>query len=127
MINTSTVETADDFASANDVVSAVELSADRTECIRFEFYMYAVATGTLCVLGFAANTVALMLVRRHKTTLLRCVRLDQLTADFDVTLQACLVLDIFALWALFVGHVIPSLAYVTPLLHRCQVSCSQTS
>jgi hypothetical protein len=23
--------------------------------------------------------------------------------------------------------VIPSLAYVTPLLHRCQVSCSQTS
>jgi hypothetical protein len=59
--------------------------ADR--CMLMNFYIYAIMAGTMCLFGFVANTISVMMVRRHRSSLLHCVRVDRLIADFDIALQ----------------------------------------
>ena len=61
---------------------------------RFNFYFNALLVGSLCLFGFAANTIAMLLVRKHQSSLLRCVRVDRLTADFDIHLQVIIIIFI---------------------------------
>jgi hypothetical protein len=60
-------------------------------CLQMDFYLYAVLAGTMCLFGFIANTVNLMMVRKHRSSLLHCVRVDRMISDFDMALQVGLL------------------------------------
>ena len=84
------------------------------QCGLFEFIVNVVLMGTLCVLGFAGNTISFIVLWQE--------RAGAATAG-TLLLQAVVLADIAVLWTLFLGDVMPGLAYVVPLLRACHTVC----
>lgn len=87
------------------------------QCGLFEFIVDVILMGTLCVLGFAGNTLSFIVLWQERAgggggagagTLL---------------LQAVVLADMAVLWTLFLGDVMPGLAYAVPLLRACHSVC----
>ena len=91
--NFTDVERFDDVSAA--LLGGTFQSANYDHCSQFEFVFNVALIGTLCLSGFAANTICLLVIRKHQSGLLRCVRIDRLTADFDIFLQVSLIFLLF--------------------------------
>ena len=82
------------------------------ECLAFRFIVGSVLTGTLCLMGFAANTLCFLVMWRDKHSL-----------SMSLLLQGAVIADTAILWLLFISDSLPALEYVLPLLHGCSVTC----
>ena len=84
------------------------------QCGLFEFIVDVILMGSLCILGFAGNTLSFIVLWQE--------RAGAATAG-TLLLQAVVLADMAVLWTLFLGDVMPGLAYVVPLLRACHSVC----
>lgn len=82
-------------------------------CALFEFILKAAFTGSVCLVGFAANTVCFMGLWK-----------DRQFSPTTFLTQAIIIADFAVLWMLFVGESMPALGYVLPILRDCTTVCS---
>ena len=87
----------------------VSATTYNVRCGLFAFILDAALLGSLCLLGFAGGTLALLVLWRERRSVLLLVVL--------------VLADVATLWILFVGDVMPALAYVLPLLRDCYLVC----
>ena len=83
-----------------------------SECLAFRFVVASVLTGTLCLMGFAANTLCFLVMWRDKHSL-----------SMSLLLQGAVVADTAILWLLFISDSLPALEYILPMLRGCSVTC----
>ena len=81
-------------------------------CGLFEFILKLVLTGSVCLVGFGANTVCFVGLWK-----------DKQLSPTTFLIQAIIIADFAVIWMLFVGEAMPALGYVLPVLRDCTTVC----
>ena len=81
-------------------------------CGLFAFIVDVLIMGSICVFGFAGNTLSFIVLWQEKNV-----------TSTTFLLQAVIIADMAVIWMLFIGDVMPALAYAVPLLRDCHTVC----